>query len=1069
MKRMLSVVCLLFARGLAGAETAYEPDEHTVLLLHFDEGSGGKAADASASGLRADLLPEPRRPLWVAEGKFGGCLRFDGVNEDEDGDGRGDADALWFRDGGKLQAGSGLTVEAWIKPEVTDRNQGLVSRSGGARYCFFVYGTSLYFSLQKAGTGAAAWIRGFGRNGVTAGVWQHVAVTYDGERLRLYRDGHMVGEEACSGEPLTGESVTMIGCDTDSRPLPSAIRGYQGLIDEVRVSNTARTSFNVSAERREAAASRPAKAPAASPDKHPKYADPTVPPLNRRRVKVTGRVVDGGGEAVAGVLVSDGDLVTASDRTGAFELALEVDDLRFVWVTSPTGYRVAGPWYVPVSRDGEETALEHTFTLEPDEGAARGGFSFLTSGDSQFSEVGTYTQLLAEYDQLTRMSGSPGFFTVAGDLTMSGTQWEMDLYKDVCTRARIPVRNCFGGHDGNYARSTLGRGSVYNYRENLGPAWYSWDYGPVHFVTYVSETYFLTDEEQARQARWLDRDLAAQSEGRPVVLVTHQPPSRGVLDDWLAKGNVIGVVYGHWHVPNVCGTERVPYIDTGPMRGRDWGAFSRVFRIISYADGRLTSEMRVCGQEQRLDIVAPQAEVSRGLVPVQVKAYDTITRVRAVECKVSAGGGDTAVELAASGAWTWSGVWDARAASPGTYEVSVSALDEHGRTWRKTARVTLAEAPGTGVRLAADWPGFFREGHSRVVPDRLTPPLGLAWVTNTGGRNQHAVMPIVHGGRVYVGVDCKEIGHPGVGVACYEPGDGRRVWHAATDSSVCFAAAAADGAVFAVTSLGSCYCLDAGTGAQRWRAEPFGSPSGHTLVRCCPMLVGEEILLTGSSGVCPVLDSATGETRREIRLGGGLPYFSFASSDGGRVFGGLRRAAIASDWNTGKKVWVTAISTGKISATPVLSQGRLYVNAARLSCLDADSGAKLWEQAVPTSGNGISVAAPVGDTVLANGAWLKAFEAETGTLRWEHQYVYDPETAKHNQRQVYAGQSTPAVAGDVVYVGGEDGYLYAFALADGEVLWRYNVGVPVKGSPVVSGNALLICDWDGNLFCFTGR
>lgn len=1069
MKRVLSVVCLLLGQVLSASEAAYEPDEHTVLLLHFDEGSGETAADASASGLQAELLPNPRRPLWVADGKFGGCLRFDGVNDDRDGDGRGDADALWFRDGAKLHARSGLTVEAWIKPAVTDRNQGLISRSGGGRYCFFVYGTSLYLSLQMESTGPPSWARVLAPNAVSAGVWQHVAATYDGERLCMYRDGHLVAEEACTGEPLGGEAVTMIGCDTDSRPLPSAIRGYQGLIDEVRVSNIARTSFNVSPDRRDAAASRSVQPVVAGPPEHPKYADPPVPPLNRRRVKVTGRVVDGEGSPVSGVMASDGEQVTVSDPGGGFELAFEVDDLRFVWVTAPSGYRVAGPWYVRVTRDGEDTAVDHTFTLEPDVGSARASFSFLTTGDTQFSDLTTYAELLAEYDQVTRMSGDPGFFAVAGDLTMSGTQWEMDLYKDVCAKARIPLHNCFGGHDGNYSRAAQGRGSTYNYRRNLGPAWYSWDYGPVHFVTYVSEASFLTENEQVRQGRWLERDLAAQPEGRPVVLVTHQPPSRAALEGWLNQANIIGAVYGHWHVPNVCGTERVPYIDTGPMRGRDWGAFSRVFRIVSFADGRLSSEMRVCGQVQRVEIVAPQAEVRRGVVPVQVKAYDTAHRVRAVECRISGDGGETLVELAASGAWTWSGNWDARALSPGVFNVSVSILDERGRTWRETARVTLAEAPGTAVRLGEDWPGFFRQGHSRVRGERLAPPLRLAWVANTGGRHQHAVTPVVYGGRAYVGVDCKEIGHPGVGVACYDPPDGRRVWHAETDSSVCFAPAAADGAVFAVSSLGSCYCLDAATGARRWRTEPFGSPSGHRLVRCCPVLVEGEVLLTGSSGVYPVLDSAAGETLRELRLGGGLPYFSFPSVDGGRVFGGQRKAAVACDWNTGKALWSTPIATGKIASTPVPYQGRLYVNASRLSCLDAVSGAKLWEQSVPTSGNGISVAVPVGDMVLANGASLKAFETATGKLRWEHSYGYDAETAKHNQRQALAGQSTPAVAGDVVYVGGDDGYLYAFALADGEVLWRYNVGVPIKGSPIVSGNALFVCDWDGNLFCFTGK
>jgi len=94
--------------------------------------------------------------------------------------------------------------------------------------------------------------------------------------------------------------------------------------------------------------------------------------------------------------------------------------------------------------------------------------------------------------------------------------------------------------------------------------------------------------------------------------------------------------------------------------------------------------------------------------------------------------------------------------------------------------------------------------------------------------------------------------------------------------------------------------------------------------------------------------------------------------------------------------------------------------------------------------------------------------AASGQPRWQHEFVYDAETAKRNQRQTYAGQSTPLVAGDVVYVGSDDGHLYALALEDGELLWKHNLGVPLKGSPVLSGNALFICDWDGNLYCFVG-
>ena len=50
------------------------------------------------------------------------------------------------------------------------------------------------------------------------------------------------------------------------------------------------------------------------------------------------------------------------------------------------------------------------------------------------------------------------------------------------------------------------------------------------------------------------------------------------------------------HLVNVCGYKHVPYFDTAPMRGRDWGAFTRVFRVVRFADGQLTTEVRVCAK-----------------------------------------------------------------------------------------------------------------------------------------------------------------------------------------------------------------------------------------------------------------------------------------------------------------------------------------------------------------------------------------------------------------------------------------------------------------------------------------
>ena len=66
------------------------------------------------------------------------------------------------------------------------------------------------------------------------------------------------------------------------------------------------------------------------------------------------------------------------------------------------------------------------------------------------------------------------------------------------------------------------------------------------------------------------------------------------------------------------------------------------------------------------------------------------------------------------------------------------------------------------------------------------------------------------------------------------------------------------------------------------------------------------------------------------------------------------------------------------------------------------------------------------------------------------------------------GQSSPVLAGDILYFGSDDGHLYALDKQTGKLLWKFYFGCPIKGSPIVSGNALYLSDYDGNLFAFTG-
>ena len=221
----------------------YKTDEYTLTLLHFDEGEGTVAQDASGRGNNADLEGSPNEPTWYKPGRFGACLALDGKNADEDGDKKGDADGLILQKGGSIDPdGSGFTVELWVNHKNLIGKQYYLASAGNSvgRYVFQSVGNGveIMFLVDKE-----KWSRVHVTNVLTVGVWHHVAFTYDKKFLRVYIDG--VEKERVPAEgKIPGDSrnhSACIGHDWDRNP--NSIRSFAGMIDELRVSNIARTTF----------------------------------------------------------------------------------------------------------------------------------------------------------------------------------------------------------------------------------------------------------------------------------------------------------------------------------------------------------------------------------------------------------------------------------------------------------------------------------------------------------------------------------------------------------------------------------------------------------------------------------------------------------------------------------------------------------------------------------------------------------------------------------------------------------------------------------------------------------
>jgi outer membrane protein assembly factor BamB len=85
---------------------------------------------------------------------------------------------------------------------------------------------------------------------------------------------------------------------------------------------------------------------------------------------------------------------------------------------------------------------------------------------------------------------------------------------------------------------------------------------------------------------------------------------------------------------------------------------------------------------------------------------------------------------------------------------------------------------------------------------------------------------------------------------------------------------------------------------------------------------------------------------------------------------------------------------------------------------------------------------------------LHAIDLTTGAVKWKYL----------TNKDLGIGESSPAVANGIVYVGDLAGVLHAVDAATGKPRWTFKTGAEIKSSPVVAGTRVLIGSYDGKLY-----
>ena len=159
----------------------------------------------------------------------GTALYFDGIN------GYVDIPAI------DISSGNQLTLEAWVKPEdiTTNTYYEIIRQQGGGSpdwlLSFQDNGTILSFGLNTTAVYQELDVTIIPSN-YTNGNWHHIAAVYDGVKQYLYVDGVQIGSKA-----KTGNVQFSLGSTCNIGAYNGGAEPFKGMIDEVRIWNTART------------------------------------------------------------------------------------------------------------------------------------------------------------------------------------------------------------------------------------------------------------------------------------------------------------------------------------------------------------------------------------------------------------------------------------------------------------------------------------------------------------------------------------------------------------------------------------------------------------------------------------------------------------------------------------------------------------------------------------------------------------------------------------------------------------------------------------------------------------
>lgn len=849
-----------------------------------------------------------------------------------------------------------------------------------------------------------------------------------------------------------------------------------------------------------------------------KSTTPTVEGLTAQGLSVQGLVYedlndngvyDGKDKPLPGVAVTNGCEVVRTDTKGRYTLPLH-DKTRFIYITTPTGYR-ARSFYVPADAlrasieahpSPESKSTDGYFALRPyPKSRADKPHRFIHISDSEVFNTEGHE---CWRDELRRYADTEdvAFIVHTGDICYDkGLRLHKELMND--ETMGIPTHYTLGNHD-----LVAGKTGEALFESLYGPVYYSFDVGNTHYVV----TPMLHGDHAPSYSKedvytWIKNDLATLPPGKPLVFFNHDLWSTSeAFPLKLSESETLNLhdfnlkawLYGHWHIHFLKHQGKILSISTAAPDKGGIDHSPAAFRVLtSDTKGNVSSELRYSYVEPDLCLVHPSPADSsvplmvKGKLPVIVNAYATASPVISVTC--SYGKNAKQIPLVQESNETWTGTLTPSPTDYGrTCTLTVTASFKDGTVLKRESLFIPHDSntPLTPI-LTHSWENLLctpdhrglaglsegSDSSTKAVSSSpptpatpLTPPLTLAWTHNLKG---HVFMssPILSTEKIYIATTDDDLkGQSAIHVL--NALTGTSLARIPVRNSIKNSLAATEGVVFAQDVEGHLYAVDSTTDTLLWEKKLNVAPIPALIDG---LVAHEGIVYAGTGLGLTALRAHTGDIlwqNKDWRQREGTTATLSLSPKLSLLIASVQWGALyGQDATTGKKLWQADGKGLRMRASsPVFVGDELYLPSDKsFFILNAKTGDILRQKELPFSVD-VTSSPLVTDSEIIFGSvhhGLIALHRDTLEIKWMTPLGSTlVHTAPYTRPPSSCVETSPVLSGDLVYCAASDGTLYALERKTGVIVWTYRTGSPFFTSPALSGNALFIADFAGNVYAF---